>query len=526
MSKYKTYSYPRVNTSVTALERVTATSEAADTTVLFVPFVSERGPIEEVKKIHSLEEFQMTYGEISNYVGRLGKHTAFNIMNWLTAGGTVYAYRLSGEAAAKAIFKDTAETVEVGAKEVGEYLNNHKIIIQKSGSSAYYVTLKNSSGVSVERIYVANPTAGKTISLSSEYLSYIKFTTLPSSAVTLAVSTKGSDGITSFSPALYSFWAGITAESFEEGTDATDVDGDMGIDSGDEKASFPTKCAKDVLGNPLEFQIDLIMDAGYPEETKVAMMQFIADYDESGEERSIDDQPVRDDIRGIFEFFESDEENSYSVDETITELESYFQDPNIFIFSQDMTIVDGIFDNTQIKVGPTYFLSSLIPANDINNGIQFPVAGTRRAELEGVVSLSWNPLPDEKEQLFQKKINYIEKDSRGYYFMGNRTLEKTNSSGNNTALTFMNNSRVVCKMVHELELLGREYLFEFNDSITIANMTSRLNTYVSQWIANRTLSYGEVTVAKSSTSDEAVDVTLNIKFVGTIEVISIDIVIE
>jgi hypothetical protein len=81
-------------------------------------------------------------------------------------------------------------------------------------------------------------------------------------------------------------------------------------------------------------------------------------------------------------------------------------------------------------------------------------------------------------------------------------------------------------MVHELERLGRDYLFEFNDSLTLTNMSSVLNKYVSTWIANRTLSYGNVVVSRNEFSDEAVDVKLNIKFTGTIEVISIDITIE
>ena len=62
--------------------------------------------------------------------------------------------------------------------------------------------------------------------------------------------------------------------------------------------------------------------------------------------------------------------------------------------------------------------------------------------------------------------------------------------------------------------------------MTLANMRSVLNKYVSNWIANRALSYGSVEVAPSTTSNEAVNVTLNIKFTGTIEVISVDIVIE
>ena len=521
MSKYKTYSYPHVGISVTAKEHVTAAAEAADTTVLFVPFVSERGPIKTVKKIHSLEEFQSTYGEIANYVDRLGKHTAFNIMNWLTAGGTIYAYRLSNENATKATFSNG--NYSITAKEYGDYLNDYSIKVQKSGNDSLYVSLINSLGNTIERIYVTGAEAGKSLSLASEYLESITITNISSESQTLKP-VKGQEGEATdgigdlYISALRYFWGTSTALVSDD-----TVDSGIGVSTGTEKLTSAT--AKDVLGNPLEYQIDLIMDAGYPSDIKLAMMKFISDYDKEGSERGANDQPVRDDIRGVFEIYESNKD-SYTCDQTKTQITEYNKDPNIFVFSQDVTITDGIFDNKQVTVGPTYFLSSLIPANDIDNGIQFPVAGTRRAELEGIVSLSWNPMPEEKQTLFDNRINYIEKDSRGYYFMGNRTMEKANSKDNNTALTFMNNSRVVCRMVHELELLGREYLFEFNDATTLANMSARLNSYVSTWIANRTLSYGEVTVVKSSTSEEAVNLTLNIKFTGTIEVISVDIVIE
>jgi hypothetical protein len=95
-----------------------------------------------------------------------------------------------------------------------------------------------------------------------------------------------------------------------------------------------------------------------------------------------------------------------------------------------------------------------------------------------------------------------------------------------TALSFLNNSRCVAKMVKDLKKLAREYLFEFNDAITLSNMRTALNNYIGGWITNRTLNYGIVDVAPSKYSEEAIDVTLNIRFTGTIEVISVNIIIE
>ena len=53
-----------------------------------------------------------------------------------------------------------------------------------------------------------------------------------------------------------------------------------------------------------------------------------------------------------------------------------------------------------------------------------------------------------------------------------------------------------------------------------------INKYISEFVANRTLSYAMVDVQKNPYSEEAIDVTLNIKFTGTIEVISVALTIE
>jgi hypothetical protein len=81
-------------------------------------------------------------------------------------------------------------------------------------------------------------------------------------------------------------------------------------------------------------------------------------------------------------------------------------------------------------------------------------------------------------------------------------------------------------MIRDLENLGREYLFEFNDATTLSNMRAALNRYVTEWVQNRTLSFADVVVEPDEFSDERVNVTLTIRFTGTIEVISIDITIE
>ena len=95
-----------------------------------------------------------------------------------------------------------------------------------------------------------------------------------------------------------------------------------------------------------------------------------------------------------------------------------------------------------------------------------------------------------------------------------------------TALSFLNNIRCLQRMKHELVRLGRSYLFEFNDSITLSKMSSVLNKYMNEWVSNRTLNYAYVNVQKNPNSDEAVDVTMDVRFTGTIEVSSVEITIR
>ena len=493
----KNYTYPRVDTKIIAKIHNTAAPEAEDTTVLFMPILADKGPMNEIVKVHSLEEFITIFGEMDGIKDRVEELTAFNIMNWLTAGGTLYVVRLGNEAKSKprkvtigypTNDEHATEFYTITGKDIGAYINAYKFDLTIDGKQGK-VSVKSSNGRIVERVYFEVPTENnKEVPVASEYIKSIKKVAEKPSTV----DDGGTDGLldgTKFTDVLKVFWGA---------TDKTTIDG--------------IKDARDFLENPLPTPIDLLMDAGYPVTVKAAMANFVLS-------DNADEPGIRPDIRAYIDLYD----NEHEKDEIAKELPSSLpNDENVFYFWQSFTISDAVFaDGKDMTVGPSYFLSKIIPANDIANGIQFAAAGTRRAELTDVVKMSENPLPDTKETLFNKHINYAEKDSKGYYFMSQRTSSKLN-----TALSHINCSRVTCRMVHEINALARDYLFEFNDATTLQNMRSVLNKYITNWIANRTLSYGEVDVAKNALSDEAVDVTLNIKFTGTIEVISIKLIIE
>lgn len=556
----KNYSYPRVVTSVTALARSSRRPEPEDTTVLFVPIIGKTGPAKELVKIHSLEEFRSTFG-IDTRMGR----TLLNISNWLTAGGTLYTYRLlrpsetvttnngttegdSGTTTTTHVYSKKSEAnfkgsnaetsapifATVSSKYDGGFLNDYTVVLSLSGN---LLTLKllDENNVTRERIVLtldfksatfnANTHVAKfdiDLTKRSEYLSEINIEILKIPGA-------------SDNPDKYVFNTSITTDQYlakqkmENGTDGWADEG--------KKTAYETALEyfwgtagkselEAAIGNRLETPIDLIMDAGYPVAIKKEMIKLISHFDTLGEVDAL-----RPDIRGYFDLADISDgiDGRTSTIEAIESAlgfgegkNSYKETANIFIFDQKFTISEETYFDEDMEVYPSYFLSSMIPANDLLNGVQYPLAGKRRAELEGIKKISYNPSPDEKEALFTKRINYVEKDSRGYYFMSQRTFDGS-SEEKYTALSFINNSRTTCKMVHELEEIGRNYLFEFNDAATLANMSAAMNRYVTNWIANRTLSFGSVEVSADPYSDERVNAVLNIKFTGTIEVISIDL---
>ena len=273
-----------------------------------------------------------------------------------------------------------------------------------------------------------------------------------------------------------------------------------------------------LLGNKLETPIDVILDAGYSENTK----KVISEYTKN--KNQVLEQP-RQDIVCIFDEYI----NGYANDKytgkrpTKGSLDCIEKCDNRAVYTQYFLVDDDYAKN--IWVTPTYFLAKLIPHNDRVYGVQWPTAGLTRGVLLDVKDINENPTPNIKNSNFLDRINYVERDANGYKFMSQRTYDGSDET-EYTALSFLNNTRALAKMVKELEKIGREYLFEFNDATTLANMRNALNRHMGEWVSNRTLNFAEVDVAASEYSDEAVDVTLNIRFTGTIGVISVDIIIE
>ena len=448
-----------------------------------MPMVTKKGPHNRVIPVHSLAEFINVFGVLDADSYDKNGQTALNAYNWLNNGGTLYVVRLDNTGDNKYA---TYGKSGLKAKYIGDYYANLSVIISKNGEK--YTVIVKDGKTELEKLTFKKDSA-KNVIATSEYLEIDGDRDIPETI----------DG-------------GIE-EYKHSGTITESLLKDLLVD-------FWKNTAKNLISNRLETPIDLIMDAGYSKEVKDEMIKFI---DNKADELTGEVSSVRPDIVGIFDSYDSAAGNSIELDTATTKHTGAGR--NFAVYEQHFTISDEILTDKDIEVTPTYFLAKLLPYNDLAYGVQFPTAGLRRGILDDAKAVNENPTPDKKELWFGKRINYVEKTSREYAFMSQRTYDHSKED-EYTALSFLNNVRALEKMKKELERLGRNYLFEFNDSVTLTQMSSILNKYMSEWVTNRTLSSAVVNVAKNPYSEEAVDITLNIKFNGTIEVISVDITIE
>jgi len=573
--------YPHVNVSTRALLRRYVEPTDTGATTLFAPFYSKQGPANEIIKIYNLSQFIDKYGEPDlTYQGR----TILNIYNWLTAGGAVYAMRLVSPNATIAEKKFTAgitddiDYITITAKYAGafyndisihlvgvttsltKYLNAEILLDGKIIQTVYKLTEDNISDVLSTTEYIGSfefgtfedektfddlvtliGTSGISIQLAGgeddekfsfedslgRFLGVKPTTTLATSTAPVAELLEYSFRVTSFDSIRWAKGDTITATSGIKTivgtiteftiTDANpDTYYDITVDTVS-TANIDDNVTSWVLSlttlnsehiytnyvmNKLAIPFDVILDAGYPETIKEGLKDLAND---------------RDDAFLFLDMYD------FSTDPSIlrgTLTDIVVEKINQALYTQRY-LINEVISGKNIWVTPGYFLASLLPYNDAIYGLQWPTAGLTRGILSGVKDIDENPNADRKTFFFSKKINYSEKDSRGVRLMSQRTGE-----ANDTALQFINNVRTLNRITRDLEWLGKEYLFEFNDLTTLLNMQNALKRYITGWIQNRTLAYGEVEVSKNPYSDERVDVKLNIKFTGTIEIISIEITIE
>lgn len=572
----KNYSYPRVILNTTTKYRTSVAPSAEDTTILFAPLITEKGP-EVLTPIHSLGELIETYGDLKY---EDNGQMALNVYNWLNNGGTVYVYRLrneidnttekelvadfsvdikSGEEIeynltlkkdgtddkiAKILKKLYDELKELNSDKISDiqqkqtlesevntlfsneedtlasysdgtfelttetkpitekislfkakyfgtyYQKNIEITIRSINEKNVRVSVVNKENGDKEEFVVNEKNYGLAY-LASKYITFYKLKNHWDDLIKAAKSNASTEGIK------------LTVSKYSTQTAAGTKEKYV--------LDFWETEAKNVISNKLAAPIDIILDAGYPQKVKQAMHSFI-----------VGDNAYRDDIICFFDKWVSEfYDNSTTAPQEVEDLFANQYGTNFGVYRQYFYIIDETFTSKGLYVMPSYYLSKILPAIQP----QEAPAGLRRGILDDALEIYDNPTPDECETYFKARENYAVKTSREYFFASQRTFDGTDETSY-TALSFINNARAYAKMKKEIERLARNYLFEFNDSATLAQMSNVLNKYMTEWVANRTLSYANVTVAKNPYSSEKVDVTMAIKFTGTIEVIEIDITVE
>lgn len=610
----KNYSYPRVTMKTFAKKHSNNVINVPDTTILFAPLVTEKGPDDRVVKVHSLAEFAEIFGDIigSDKFYNLNGQMAINVVNWLSNGGTLLVKRLVLNESEKAYFdicsisntenpeipfekdftievKDDKDNVTASYTVKVKYIKDetgkaYKFEVKCTGTTCHYTESDGKLNIEIRSSDDSESLATGKILLSdifkinskfygeyydgitleiekvllSETFSYYnaKFKKVTESATVvleehlskqlpeLISSLSASDYISTDSVLeLSNFITTNMTKKFstEKGANNKQVlkleSNIHGTINASTYANTITKLVEfwgssentdnylNYLSNRLETPIDLVLDAGYPASIKTLLVDAFSN-------SANNENVIRADVILLLDEWETGLRLEKPTEVTIESLtdsdnkkNTNIEATNIATYQQYFTVRDEIFAGQDIYVTPSYFLSKKIPYLDNTYGMQYPIAGINRGILDDALWLNKNPNADQKEAWFSKRVNYAEKTAREISFMSQRTHDGSNDF-NYTALSFLNNARVLEKIKKELEALARSYLHEFNDAITLSNMSAALNKYVAGWIANRTLSMGVVEVSQNAVSETALDVNLNIRFTNTIEVINVSIVIE
>ena len=195
---------------------------------------------------------------------------------------------------------------------------------------------------------------------------------------------------------------------------------------------------------------------------------------------------------------------------------------NVAIFCHDMEVFDA-FNGQNVRVTSTYLLAGKIPVVDNDFGIQWTFVGPRRGIISGFENINFIPNPAWKENLYKAKINYIERDPRKINFASQLT-----SQAQASALSDINNVRVLLRIRKDVEALMADYRMEMNDAATYDTANYDLANYLQKWTANRACSSisGTVFASDYDRQQKLARVNIDLTFTGIMERIAINIVVN
>lgn len=254
--------------------------------------------------------------------------------------------------------------------------------------------------------------------------------------------------------------------------------------------------------DPTLYPIDVVLDANWPAAVKTEINNFCSD--------------IRGDCVGMVDLgFQATP--AQTVDERKNKVN--FSSRYTSIWGQHFNVFDPN-SGESIQVTTPYFLASKVPAIDSQYGIQYPFVGPRRGNISGFDSINFIPNEAWKENLYKAQVNYVERDTK----QTNLATQKT-SQVRNSALSDINNMRVLCRIKRETEELLSDYRLEFNDKDTQDSISYNLNQMLQKWTANRacTAISAQVYASEYDRQTRTLRVRISVQFNYVIERIFVDI---
>lgn len=257
------------------------------------------------------------------------------------------------------------------------------------------------------------------------------------------------------------------------------------------------------ISNKKYYPFEVVLDANYSKDVKQAIYSLVSN---------------RQDFVAILDT---------GFQHTVTQAIEYktsnlnFNDPFCAIYCQTFSVTDS-YTTMEIPVTMTYFLASLLPKHDSQYGIQYPFAGPSRGIITGFKAntLNFNPDDDQQEDLYKAQLNYIVQDPDGTEIATNLTSQLTTS-----ALSNINNVRVLIRLIKQIESRSRHYRHEFSDSTTLSSFASSLQIIETEWVNNRACTSLSIQPYQTDydIQQKTCRVSVDIQFNGTIERIIIEV---
>ena len=213
--------------------------------------------------------------------------------------------------------------------------------------------------------------------------------------------------------------------------------------------------------------IDVVLDAGYPKEVKVAINDMIT-------ARS-------NDCIGIIDQLDNaSSELAYKARTDETGITKGFNTPYIAIYEPYSEIYDRYTGNN-IWVTPIYHAAKAFAVTDRDYGRHYAPAGATRGLCTGINKLRYNLYKDNayKEKFVTYCINPIICNRLGYVIYGQST-----SYLKQTKLQDINIVRTIIEIERDLKLQLGTILFDLNDSNTLMTIDSAVRAYLGNKMAN------------------------------------------